>query len=114
MKAYHATTPDQEGPDGSKNKADHEEGREDGFGSEYRLPCFETLLLEGSVFVGGGGLRRLAMIRIQRVRKDERENILAGLRQLPFSFFPLESRPFSLSSLLPLRKRPIETSVVKL
>ena len=49
-RTHQTTAPDKQCTYGRKKDTDDEESRKNGLGSEDRLPCFETLLLERSVY----------------------------------------------------------------
>ena len=70
---YLVGSPDQESSYGSEHDSDDEESRENGSGGEDGLPCFESLLLEGSVWMTrrkGGGEE---VARGEEARRDRQQ-----------------------------------------
>ena len=49
MEPHETAAPDEEGTDGSEENANDEECGKNSARGEYRLPCLQPLLLEGSI-----------------------------------------------------------------
>lgn len=62
VQAYCTASIDQQSTDGCTYDAYDEEERDDGFGRENGLPCFQTLLAKGSVGGSSGLLLLLARV----------------------------------------------------